>query len=170
MSRDLQVSDSIVIDTDPATIYEQVADPTQMSRWSPENTGARTPADARPLEQGEVFDGTNKRGRARWTTECVVTAAEPGRRFAFDVRKIGPRTPLIPGRIASWEYTFEPTAGGTRVTETWTDLRVGWPDWVAAIFDKTATGGRLFADFQRRNIKRTLARMKADFESGVDQH
>jgi len=36
---------------------------------------------------------------------------------------------------------------------------------VAAIFDKTATGGRLFSDFQRRNIKRTLAAMKADFES-----
>jgi hypothetical protein len=98
----------------------------------------------------------------------VVTAAEPGRRFAFDVRKIGPRKPLIPGRIASWEYTFEPTEHGTRVTETWLDHRAGWPDWVAAAFDKTATGGRLFSDFQRRNIRRTLAAMKADLESQVD--
>ena len=40
-----------------------------------------------------------------------------------------------------------------------------WPDWATAIFfDKTATGGRLFSDFQRRNIKRTLAAMKADLE------
>ena len=168
MGRDMQVSDSVVIDVDPITIYEQVADPTQMARWSPENTGARAGVDARPLTKGEVFNGTNRRGRLRWTTECVVTASEPGRRFAFDVRKIGPRTPFVPGRIASWEYTFEAIPAGTRVTETWTDQRVGWPDWAAAVFDRGATGGRLFADFQRRNIERTLARMKADFEGGAE--
>ncbi len=164
MGRDMQVSDSVVIDADARLIYDQVADPTQMRRWSPENTGATTTGNGRGLWKGEVFDGSNKRGRARWSTECVVTAAEPGRRFAFDVRKIGPRTPFIPGRIASWEYTFEATDAGTLVTERWTDLRSGWPDWAAAIFDKSATGGRLLSDFQRRNIARTLAAMKADFE------
>ena len=164
MGREMQVSDSVVIEADAHTIYDQVADPTQMPRWSPENTGATTRSAGRTLGEGEVFDGSNKRGRARWSTECVVTAAEPGRRFGFDVRKIGARTPIIPGKIASWEYTFEPLEEGTRVTETWTDLRRSWPDWAAAIFDKTATGGRLFCDFQRRNIKRTLAAMKADFE------
>jgi uncharacterized protein YndB with AHSA1/START domain len=169
MGRDMQVSDSVVIGADPLTIYEQVADPTQMARWSPENTGATTSATGRPLEVGEVFNGSNRRGRARWSTECVVTAAEPGRRFGFDVRKIGPRTPFIPGQIASWEYAFEPLGQGTRVTETWTDRRRGWPDWAAAIFDRTATGGRLFSDFQRRNIARTLAAMKADFESRLDE-
>ena len=168
MGRDMQVSDSIVIGADARTIYDQVADPTQMPRWSPENTGAPLTAGGRTLEVGEVFNGTNKRGRARWTTECVVTAADPGRQFAFDVRKIGPRKPFIPGGIATWTYTFEPTEGGTLVTESWADLRKGWPDWVAALFDKTATGGRLFADFQRRNIKRTLTKMKADFEARAD--
>ncbi len=166
MSRDLQVSDSVTITgLEPEAVYALVADPTQMPRWSPENTGAVTGADDRPLEVGEVFAGSNRRGRARWSTECVVTAADPGRRFAFVVRKIGARTPLLPGRIASWAYTFEPVEGGTRVTETWTDERRGWPDPVAAVFDRLATGGRLFADFQRGNIRRTLAAMKADLES-----
>ena len=165
MSRDMQVSDSVVIDTDAETIWTQVADPTQMPRWSGENTGATTPEAGRPLRVGEVFDGTNKRGRARWSTECVVTAADPGRRFAFDVRKIGPRTPIMPARIATWAYDFEAVEGGTRVTETWSDGRTGWPDWAAAAFDKVVTGGKLFSDFQRRNIRRTLARMKDDFES-----
>ncbi len=169
MGRDMQVSDSVVIATDAQTIYDQVADPTQMSRWSPENTGATTGAAGRTLDKGEVFDGSNKRGRARWSTECVVTAADPGRRFAFEVRKIGARTPFIPGRIASWEYTFEPAGAGTLVTETWRDHRTAWPDWAAMVFDKAATGGRLFADFQRRNIARTLAAMKADFEGRVDE-
>jgi uncharacterized protein YndB with AHSA1/START domain len=169
MGRDMQVSDSVTIHADAHTIYDQVADPTQMQRWSHENTGATTSGAGRTLGEGEVFDGSNKRGRARWSTECVVTAAEPGRRFAFDVRKIGPRTPFIPGRIASWAYTFEPTDDGTLVTETWTDHRTSWPDWAAALFDKAATGGRLFSDFQRRNIANTLAAMKADFESNLDE-
>lgn len=169
MSRDMQVKDSIVIAVDARSIYDQVADPTQMPRWSPENIGATTHvAPVGPLSVGAVFDGRNKRGRARWSTECVVTAAEPGRRFAFDVRKIGPRRPILPGRIASWEYAFESAGEGTRVTETWTDHRTKWPDWAAAIFDRTATGGRLFSDFQRRNIKRTLANMKTDLESQSD--
>lgn len=167
MGRDMQVSDSVVIDVDARTIYDQVADPTQMPRWSPENTGATTTSADRTLRVGEVFDGSNKRGRARWNTECVVTAAVPGQLFAFDVRKIGPGRPVLPGRIASWSYAFEPTSEGTRVTETWTDLRTGWPDWTAAIFDKIATGGRLFCDFQRRNIARTLTAMKADLEGHV---
>lgn len=166
MGREMQVSDSVVIDVDAETIWAQVADPTQMPRWSPENTGASTPATGRPLTVDEKFDGTNRRGRARWITECVVTASDPGRRFAFDVRKIGARTPIIRGRIATWAYEFEPVDGGTRVTESWTDARKGWPDWVAGAFDRTVTGGKLFADFQRRNIKRTLATMKAEFESG----
>ena len=169
MGRDMQVSDSVVIAVDPQTIYDQVADPTQMARWSPENTGATTAVAAGPLSHGAVFDGSNERGRARWSTECVVTAAEPGRRFAFDVRKIGPRTPLVPGRIASWEYTFEAEGSGTRVTETWRDHRTRWPDWAAAAFDRTVTGGRLFSDFQRRNIARTLAAMKADFEASAQE-
>lgn len=164
MSRDMQVSDSVVIAADADTIWAQVADPTQMPRWSRENTGARTPQAGRPLTAGEVFDGTNKRGRARWSTECVVRDSVPGKRFAFDVRKIGPKTPILRGRIATWAYDFETVDGGTQVTETWTDGRTGWPDVVAGLFDRAVTGGSLFADFQRRNIRRTLARMKTDFE------
>lgn len=35
--------------------------------------------------------------------------------------------------------------------------------------DQAATGGRLFSDFQRRNIRRTPAAMKADFEGHLDE-
>lgn len=164
MSRTMQVSDSVDVVADAQSIWSQVADPTQMPRWSSENTGATTGQPGRPLEVGEVFDGTNRRGRVRWVTQCVVTASEPGRRFAFDVRKIGVRGPVVPGRIATWAYDFESIEGGTRVTETWTDGRSGWPDWVAAVFDRVATGGKPFADFQRGNVRRTLATMKAEFE------
>ncbi|MEJ7833398.1 MAG: SRPBCC family protein [Nocardioides sp.] len=162
----MTVSDSIVIDADPMELYRQLADPSQMGRWSPENTGADAPA-GQPLAVGATFVGTNKRGRARWSTRCVVTQAEPGRRFAFDVCEIGLRKPILRGAIATWDYTFVTEGGGTRITETWTDGRKGWPDPVAAVFDKVATGGKLFSDFQRRNIARTLANLKTDIEGAA---
>lgn len=163
----MSVDDSIVIATDPLTIYRQVADPSQMGRWSPENRGAEVPTPGEPATVGTVFVGSNRRGRARWVTRCTVTDADPGRRFAFDVREIGPRKPFIKGPIASWSYDLEAVDGGTKVTETWTDNRTRWPDLIAAGFDKVVTGGQLFSDFQRRNIAKTLARMKQDLDGST---
>ncbi len=165
MARTMTVADSVVIAADPLTIYRLVADPSQMPRWSPENVAGDVPTPGTPLEVGAEFVGANQRGRARWRTRCRVTASDPGERFAFDVIQFGLRTPLLTFRIATWDYTFEPVDGGTKVTETWTDGRRAWPDVMANSFDKVATGGRTFAEFQRRNIARTLATMKADLES-----
>lgn len=165
MKRTAQVSDSMIVNVDADTLWEQVADPTQMPRWSPENIGAHTPAESRPLQVGEVFEGSNHRSRAQWVTECVVTASEPGERFAFQVRKIGASSPKISGGIATWVYEFEDINNGrTRVTETWNDDRITWPNWVAVAFDRVVTGGTTFADFQRLNIRRTLTAMKDEFE------
>lgn len=164
MTRPMTASDSTVVSAPPDVIYAQVADPSQMPRWSPENVGGEVPAPGSPLSVGDTFVGTNKRGPARWSTRCVVTTADPGREFAFQVRQIGLRNPRLSGRIATWTYTFEPVDGGTRVTETWTDNR-RWPDGVAAAFDKFVTRGQHFHQFQQRNIATTLKRLKADFEA-----
>ena len=42
--------------------------------------------------------------------------------------------------------------------------RAGRTRWRTS-FDKVATGGTSFAEFQRRNIAKTLANLKADLES-----
>ncbi|MEU8677679.1 SRPBCC family protein [Streptomyces sp. NPDC048560] len=166
MSRTMSVSDSIVIDVVPSAAYEQLSDPTAMGRWSPENTGATVVGDRKDAYVGMVFEGRNKRGPVRWTTRCTVTAAEPGKRFAFRVHAIGARRPLLPGAIATWEYRFEQVDGATRVTETWTDDRRAWPDFVANAFDRVATRGHTFAVFQARNIRTTLERLKQALEAG----
>jgi uncharacterized protein YndB with AHSA1/START domain len=163
VARPRTVSDDVVVDAPPETLYALVADPAQMARWSPENTGATT-THAGPAEVGDRFVGTNRRGPATWVTESVVTAAEPGRRFAFTVRGWGVRQPSLRVRNASWEYRFEPVGDGTRVVETWTDDRP-WPDAVANVVDRVLTRGSTFAAFQRGNIRRTLDRLKADVES-----
>ena len=164
MTRLMHVSDSIEIAADPRTIYNEVADTSQMGRWSPENQGTDSPGRG-PLSVGDEFVGRNRRGFARWTTACSVIAADLGEKFAFRVHRIGLRRPLIRGPIATWTYTFEPVSGGgTRVTETWQDDRTGWSDAWAARFDKLVTSGSTFDQFQAKNIKRTLARLKADLE------
>lgn len=162
MSRPRTVSDTVVIDASPAALYDLISDPVQMARWSPENTGA-TLVDEKPIGVGTTFRGTNRRGSARWTTESVVTAADPGERFAFRVDKWGTGSRLLTVAVASWEYRFAPVAGGTQVTETWIDDRP-WPDAVAAVVDRVLTRGSTFEAFQRRNIRTTLDRLKADVE------
>ncbi|MET9111951.1 SRPBCC family protein [Streptomyces zhihengii] len=166
MPRIFTVSDSVVIDAPPADVYAQVSDPTLMGRWSPENRGAVVRDAPGGTRVGTVFDGRNTRGPLSWTTRCTVTAADPGERFAFRVRAIGLRRPVLRGPIATWEYRFEAAeGGGTRVTETWTDDRRAWPDALAGVFDRIATRGHTFADFQRRNIRTTLANLKKALET-----
>lgn len=162
MSRTRTVSDRIVVAAEPAAVYDLVSDPTLMGRWSPENRGAVV-AHPRPAGtyEGMTFVGRNVRGGATWTTRCVVTAADRGERFAFRVVAIGVGSPRITARNASWEYRFAAVPGGTEVTETWTDDRP-WPDFLAAAFDTVVTRGHRFADFQRKNIARTLASLQKE--------
>ncbi|ROO85138.1 polyketide cyclase/dehydrase/lipid transport protein [Actinocorallia herbida] len=164
MGRTMVVSGSVFVEVSPEVAYAAVSDPTQMGRWSPENLGA-TVREGRAAYAGMRFDGHNKRGPIRWTTRCTVTAADPGARFAFRVGAIGLKRPVVPGPIATWEYRFEAEGHGTRVTETWTDDRRGWPDALANAFDKVATRGSTFAQFQRRNIDTTLRNLKAALEA-----
>lgn len=94
------------------------------------------------------------------------------RRSGRTVRLPGPRdrrpAARLPGAIATWEYRFEEVDGATLVTETWTDDRRGWPDFLANAFDRAATRGHTFADFQRGNIRTTLQRLKAALEAPLD--
>jgi uncharacterized protein YndB with AHSA1/START domain len=162
VGRPLEVSDEVTVRATAQRLYALLSDPTAMARWSPENTGAR--GFGGPLAVGDTFRGSNRRGPLRWSTECRVTAADPDRRFAFTVTRWGLGDRLFPLANASWEYRLEPVEGGTRVTETWTDDRP-WPDAVAAMVDRLATGGSTFPEFQRRNIRATLDRLKAEVES-----
>ncbi len=164
MQRTLTVSDSVTIAVDPLTAYDAVSDVRQMGRWSPENTGGQTRGEG-PVTVGSSFVGRNRRGSARWSTECTVTAADPGEHFAFRVHRIGGRRPVLPAAIATWEYRFERVEAGTLVTETWTDDR-RWPDALARVFDRAVTGGRTFAEYQPHNIRRTLDRLAAELERG----
>jgi hypothetical protein len=142
------------IEADPTTLYDLIADLTQMGRWSPENSGGRWVGGATGPEVGAKFRGSNYKGLRRWSTLAEITTAEPGEHFAF-------RVTLGPVPISDWSYDFEPDGDGTKVTERWTDLRPGWMDVlsrpVMGIADRPA--------HNQRNIETTLAALKAAAES-----
>src|SRR3954470_2950616 len=114
---DVQVSEQVA--ADPRRVYDLLSDLPRMGEWSPENTGGRWLKGATGPAVDGRFKGTNKKGFRRWSTTCTITAAEPGRPFAF-------RVTYGPVPIADWTYRIEPTSNGCTITEEWTDHRPAW--------------------------------------------
>lgn len=125
-------------------VYALVADVTRMDRWSPEAAGARW-IGGEPATVGARFRGRNRNGLFRWSTTCTVTAADPGREFAFAVRWLG-----MP--ISAWEYRFTPRDGGCEVTERTTDGRSG----LLRVVTPVGTGVAHRTEHNRRTMEQTL--------------
>ena len=111
-------SASIEIEAPASLVYEIVSDVARIPEWAAETERCRWVGGATGPAVGAKFRGTNRYRTLPWTTTCKVTAADPGKRFAFDVY-FG----VLP--TARWEYLIEPAgpasdSGRCRVTEsTW---------------------------------------------------
>ncbi len=149
---DVQVSADIAAPAEK--VWTLVSDLPRMGEWSPENTGGRWVGGATGPVEGAQFRGSNRKGLRRWSTTCTVTAADAGKKFAFEVT-YGPLA------ISTWEYTFTTNGTSTTVVEEWTDRR---PTWM-----KVASGPVMGvsdrADHNRRGMQQTLERLKAAAES-----
>jgi hypothetical protein len=145
---------TVKVAADPAAVYALITDLPTLAELAEETARMRWTRGA-AATVGAVFKGTNRNGLRRWTTTCTVTDADPGRRFAFEVRHTG-----VP--IARWQYDIaEAGAGWCTVTESTWDRRPGWFTGIAAL----ATG---VADRTRTNvthIETTLDRLKARAEA-----
>jgi uncharacterized protein YndB with AHSA1/START domain len=131
-------------------LWAMVSDVTRMGEWSPENEGATWLGGATGAQPGAKFRGTNRRGKRRWKSVGTVVDAEPGRRFSF-------RVTAGMFRVAEWGYTFEPTATGCRVTETWKDQRSRFFKPISGL----ATGVSDRATYNRAGMEQTLERLAA---------
>jgi hypothetical protein len=83
-----------------------------------------------------------------------VVAAEPGREFAF-VRD----RPRGFGAV-QWRYRFEPTAGGTRVTESFEQVKVATKLATLAAGVTTSVKWKDREAVNVRNMHATLGRLK----------
>lgn len=145
MTRHLEVSRDIA--ASPQAVYDIIADVTRTGEWSPECHSCEWIDGATGAAIGARFDGHNRNGENEWTTQGTVTAADPGKRFAFDcsVRDF---------HFATWAYEIEPTDDGCRVTEIWDDYR---PDEIINAPSRSGVEDR--AEYNRESMETTLERI-----------
>ena len=108
-----QDSVSIEIGRDPGVVFDAISDVTRMGQWSPECTAGRWVAGATGPAVGAEFEGDNRVALLGitlkcWTTTSEVTACVPGALFEF-----------IAAGYTTWRYQLEPSAGGTKLTESY---------------------------------------------------
>lgn len=149
------VSRTVHVAAPPDRVWALVSDLPRMGELSPENDGGRWVGGATGPAVGARFRGVNRQGRRRWSTSVRVTRCEPGRAFAFDVSSTG-----FP--VSTWAYDVEPTGGGCRVTETWTDRRSA----VVVLAGRLLTGVTDREAFTATSIEQTLERVRAVAERG----
>jgi uncharacterized protein YndB with AHSA1/START domain len=142
------------IEATPEAAWELIADITRMGDWSPETTSAEWAGGSNGPAVGARFKGTNQKGSKKWRSDCIVTACEPGKQFAFDV-KAGPF------KVAGWAYQFAPADSGCLVTELWEDHRGVLMRWMSPMI----TGTRDRAQRNQETMTTTLQRLAAGLET-----
>ncbi len=130
----------------PEKVWSLISDITRMGEWSPEARGGEWVKGATGPTVGARFKGRNARGKRSWSTDCRVTACEPGSRFTFAVTT-GPLS------VATWDYAITPTATGCHVVETWTDTRGA----IIRTAGRLVTGVADRASHNRDGMEQTLA-------------
>ena len=136
------------VEAPPEVVWALVSDLSRMPEWSPENEGLEWLDGATEAAVGARFRGTNRNGSKSWKAVGKVTAFEPGRTLGFSIT-------AGPFKVADWSYAIEPTAGGCRLTESWTDRRSGLFKPVARL----ATGVDDRPSHNREGMETTLQRI-----------
>jgi hypothetical protein len=145
----MSYSDSIDIACTPEQAFNVVTDLPNMGRLSPENTGGEWLSGATQARVGAKFKGTNTREKDSWYTIARIVTYDPPKRFTFDV------TYKRIFKVSRWQFDIEPSPGGCRVTETWTDHRSN--------FARKQSESEDFkrADYSKISIRTTLENLKS---------
>ncbi len=143
-------SASIRIDASPDAVYAHLANLETLPELSPENVRCEFLDGSDAIEVGAAFRGHNKSGDYEWHADCVVTVAEPGREFAFEVP---------PGfdHATTWRYEITADGNGSLVTESFDAPLLSMPD----IYPGKIEGRR---DNLEKACHTTLANLKAALE------
>lgn len=142
------VQASVTIAAEPAAVYSLITDLSAMASLA-EEVHAMSWTKGAAAAPGAVFTGRNRNGAKSWSTTCTVTAADPGKAFAFDVKSA-----MLP--IAHWRYDIVATERGCTVTESVWDRRPGWFKKFAGL----ATGVSDRDSANAEHIRLTLQRLK----------
>lgn len=135
----------------PNVVWQLLADPRNMARWSPQVV--KTFLRGGVPRQGATFLNVNRRGPLFWPTQAKIVRFEEDREFAFRVKE----------NYTVWSFELEPIATGTRVTQ-----RREAPQGISKIsttLTKRVLGGtEVFTEELRSGMAQTLAAIKAEAE------
>jgi len=145
---------SIDVDASPEVVWATVADVTRTPEWSPVCHRCEWIDGHHGPVLGARFRGHNRLNGARWSRNCVVTAAEPGRVFGFSSEFKGQES-------TRWRYRIEPEGSGTRLSEAYEIVLM--PRWVRAFRRIPGAVAKSERD-TRSNITTSLERLKAMVE------
>lgn len=142
---------SVEIDASPSAVWAVVSDLRRMGEWSPQCR--RMFVRGGPVGLGTRTLNINGQGRLRWPTNAKVVAFEPERRLAFRI---------LENRTV-WTFELEPTATGTRVTESRSTPK-GVSGLSNVLTQKVLGGTRDFEAGLDKGIAQTLERIKLEAE------
>lgn len=116
-------SASVHVTASPEQVYALLTDLERLPGLSPESQRCEFLGDSSHIEVGATFRGHNTAGTYEWHADCVVTVAEPGRSFAYEV-------PPKFEHATVWRYDIEPDAdgGGCTVIESFEAPLLALPD------------------------------------------
>ena len=152
---ELKMSESIHVAVPPDELYALVSDVTRTGEWSPICRACWWDEGAGP-HVGAWFTGRNETSERTWETRSQVVAAEPGRKFAWEVND---------GWVY-WGYTLEPEGDGTRLTESWEFLPRGLAGFREVWGDDADTQIEIRRAAAESGIPATLAAIKTTAETG----
>ena len=154
------LTQSIVVEADPETVYAVVSDVTRTGEWSPVCTSAWWEEGGGP-EEGSWFGGRNEIPGRTWETRSRVVTADPGREFRWQVG----------GEFVVWAYLLRAVGAGedthTELTETW-DLNEATEQMFATKYaDRADAELDQRREQARSGIPATLAAIKRIVESSA---
>lgn len=133
-------------------VWNLISDFRRMPEWSPQCRWMKPLGAVRP---GTRTINLNRRGRMFWPTSSVITEYVPDRKLAFRVSE----------NHSVWSYELEPTATGTRVTES-RHVENGNTTAVSAfLVDKFMGGTPTFERELIEGMNASLQRIKAAAEN-----
>ena len=149
-NRDI-ITASIDIAAPPSAVWAIVADLKRMGEWSPQCR--RMIVRGGVVKQGARTINVNRQGWKVWPTRSYVKVFEPERTLALKIAENG----------TIWTYELEPTADGTRLTESRTAPN-GVSDLSNFLSKHVLGGTENFEAELERGIQDTLARIKREAE------
>ncbi|MGB3828579.1 MAG: SRPBCC family protein [Ornithinimicrobium sp.] len=147
-------SESITVSAPAQRVYDLVSDIARTGEWSPTCSRCEWD-DPERTGVGATFTGYNETPSRRWQTTSTVVAADPGRRFAWEVGD----------GFVRWSYDLHPVDEGTELSESWTFLPAGLEHFAKQYGQESEDVIENRTRAAKDDMPRTLARIKQLAES-----